>query len=32
MARPDIPGDDPEKYRGWQVIDATPQELSGGRF
>ena len=26
MARPDLGKD----YNGWQAIDATPQELSGG--
>ena len=28
MARPDLP----RGYGGWQAIDATPQEPSGGRF
>ena len=28
MARPDLP----KGYDGWQVIDATPQESSDGRF
>ena len=28
MSRPDLPSG----YDGWQAIDATPQERSGGRF
>lgn len=28
MARPDLPSG----YGGWQIIDSTPQELSGGFF
>lgn len=28
MARPDLP----PGYGGWQIIDSTPQELSGGFF
>ena len=28
MARPDLP----PGYGGWQAIDATPQEMSGGRY
>ncbi|XP_063626874.1 hemocyte protein-glutamine gamma-glutamyltransferase-like [Cydia splendana] len=28
MARPDLPAG----YGGWQAIDATPQELSGGQY
>lgn len=28
MARPDLP----PGYGGWQIVDATPQEQSGGMF
>ena len=28
MSRPDLP----KGYGGWQAIDATPQERSGGKF
>ena len=28
MARPDLP----KGYDGWQCIDATPQEMSGGKI
>ena len=31
MARPDL-GQLPSKWDGWQAVDATPQELSGGKW